>query len=67
MIKYEVNKPFPFPQPNSGGEITLSEITISFFDIKCYLSDPTSNEIMDWRKGSLEYALFEKTIVLFLY
>ena len=59
MIKYEVNKPFPLPPPMPGAEATLSDITTSFFDVKCYMSEPTPDEIQDWRKGNLRYGLFE--------
>lgn len=59
MIKYEINSPFPFPHPSPGEETTLSEITTSLFDVRCYLSNPTSEEINDWRKGSLRYAFFD--------
>lgn len=56
MIKYEVGQPFPFPSP--GGEVTISELTTTFFDVKTYFSDPTPEEIRDWRKGKLKYGLY---------
>lgn len=58
MTKYEVNKPFPYPHPRPGMEITLSELNEAFFDVKAYLSDPTPDEIRDWRKGKLRYGLY---------
>ncbi|GEM63938.1 hypothetical protein SF1_19200 [Sphingobacterium faecium NBRC 15299] len=60
MIKYEVNKSFPFPHPGAGAEITLSDITPSLFDVKCYLNNPVIDEIRDWKKGALTYAIFEQ-------
>ena len=59
MLKYEVNKPFPFPHPMPGAEITLSDITTGFFDIKCYMSNPAPDEIKDWRKGKIVTAIYE--------
>lgn len=67
MIKYEVNQIFPFPHPAPGAEISLSEISTAFFDVKSYLHEPTPDEIKDWRRGQLRYGFyFEDNIVFFL-
>lgn len=60
MNSYQVNSQFPFPHPSPGAEVTLSEITTSLFDVKCYLQNPISDEIEDWKRGTLRYALFEQ-------
>lgn len=59
MIKYEVNTVFPFPNPMPGAEITISDITTAFFDIKCYISNPSPDEAKDWRKGKITIAIYE--------
>ena len=67
MIKYEVNQVYPFPHPQPGLEISLSEINTAFFDVKNYLHNPTPEEIKDWRRGNLKYGFyFENNIVFFL-
>lgn len=59
MIKYEVNKPFPFPHPMPGAEISLTDITTGFFDIKAYFVEPAPEEIKDWRKGKATIGVYE--------
>ncbi len=59
MIKYQVNAPFPFAHPMPGADVTLSDITSVFFDVKCYMSDPAADEIRDWRKGKMTVAIYE--------
>lgn len=65
MTKYEVGNPFPFPHPMPGAEVTLSDISTAFFDVKCYLHDIAPDEIKDWRKGILKYGFFEYDKCLF--
>lgn len=60
MLKYEVNAQFPVPHPSLGMEVTLAEITTALIDVKCYLHTPVEEEIMDWKNGVLQYAIFEK-------
>lgn len=58
MIKYEVGKEFPFPHPNRGAELCVSDISTSFFDVKCYLNTPSSEEIKDFKKGKMTIGVY---------
>lgn len=66
MVKYEVNKPFPFPHPMPGMEVTITDITTAFVDIKCYICSPTSDEMKDWRRGRLKYGIYEHDFCVWL-
>ncbi|HEY4207961.1 MAG TPA: hypothetical protein VGM31_14155 [Puia sp.] len=65
MTHYEVGKPFPGVNVMPGQDYTRSEITTGFFDILAYISDPTPDEIRAWRKGHLQYGLFEHSDIPF--
>lgn len=66
MIKYEVGTRFPHEKYLKHGEIILSMLNTSFFDVLCVLNGISPEEKKDWRKGKLSVYLYEQSNIPFI-
>lgn len=58
MIQYIVGQTFAGKNYLPGQDHTRAEITPGFIDILCFMSDPASDEIHEFRKGKISYGVF---------
>lgn len=66
MIKYEVGKQFPHEKYLNRGELTVSILNETFFDVLVCLHGITSDETKAFRKGKLTAGIFEYKSIPFI-